>query len=150
MRVGPDDPRDPAIEVPANRYFFTGRLRMEVDKDDGCFCAQPFHFRVEGGEGIFERRLNERAALGIDDGDFALRGFEDDTSLPWGSGWVIERAQHAGFPGHVIDDFSLIPNVVATRHDSRSGAHQADRQFRSDPPSGRGIFAIHDREIDVA
>ncbi len=50
----------------------------------------------------------------------------------------------------VVDDFALVPDVVAGGDYVDVEFEQFFRECRSDPEAGRGIFAVGDDQIDGA
>lgn len=147
--MGAKDGRDLAIQVAAHGDFLAGGFRMEI-QDDGAYteCAQACGFGFGGEERVFERRLDEGAALGLHDGHASFGRFEHHAT---GAGCVIgvvDGAEQSGFGGEISRDFRLVPDVVAGGDDGSAGAEEIDGDFRCDAFAAGSVLSVDDEEID--
>ena len=107
------------------------------------------HLGFGGEERIIQRGLDERAALDQHHGDLALGGFQHHAAIARGTGGIIEGPQQSRFSGEIIDDFRLIPHMVAGGNDRGTGPQQVDGDPRGNAPPACGILAVDDDEIQA-
>ena len=121
--VGAEHSGDPAVEIPAERLLFAGGFGVDVDEDDlgGDLLEQLVGF----AKGVVACG-HEDAALQVDDGVLGagVPAFRRERALiaaeADGRGRVVAGAQQAaralvrgGEHAHVVEDFALVPDVVA-------------------------------------
>ena len=112
--VSTDHGRDLAIEHATHGDFFAGSFGMEVHEHDlDAEFVQTQCFVVGPDEGIFQWRLHEGTSLCLHNSDFSFVGIENDSARAGGAFRVISWTQQTWFGGEVVNDFCLIPNVVA-------------------------------------
>lgn len=150
MGMRPKDRRDLPVEESAHCNFLAGRLGVHVHDDNGSLLSQLFDFVHGGMEGIVQNGLHKGAALDIEDGYFALGGFQDEAPLPWRPVRVVDRAQQTRLRGNVRGGFSLIPDVIACRDDCHPAAKEVDCDPTRDSTPARRVFAVHNDKIYVA
>ncbi len=157
MGVGAKDCGDAAIEVPAKGDLLTGGLGMEVKEDDpGARMLR------DGIEQIV--RLTERVVAGAHE-DAALQ-VQDGIALPCGelalidaeargAHGVVGRPQHPAatlvgicWNGHVVEDFALVPDVVAGGDDMGPEVEEFFGDRWRDAEAARSVFAVDDKEVD--
>jgi hypothetical protein len=63
------------------------------------------------------------------------------------AGWIIYRPQQTRFRIDIGDNFLLVPDVVARRHDRGTRAQQIDGNLRRDPSAARRVLTIYHYEI---
>src|SRR6266403_2410979 len=148
-----DDGCYTAVEVPAEGDFLGRSFGMEVDEDDLCLdLLQKF---VGEAEGVVAGS-HEDAALQVDHGVVGAIFLAFEHSPAWQTRGEICRAQQSPRRAmriavchlEVFDDFALIPDVIAGRHDIDAEIEEFVREWRRDTEPGSGIFAVGDHQID--
>ena len=157
MGVGAEDGGDAAVEIPAESYFFAGGFGVEVEEDHlgvGVALDEGEEF-VGFAEGVVAGG-HEDAALEVEDGVLGAvaEGAFVDTEAG-GSVGVVGGAEDAaaadvgvGGDGHVLEDFLLVPDVVAGGDDVGTEVEELFGEGGGDAEASGGVFAVDDEEID--
>ena len=151
--VGAEDGGDAAIEIPAEGLLFARGLGVEIDEDDlgGDFGEELVGFAegvVAGG--------HEDAALEVEDG---VLGAVIEGALvaaeAYGGGGVVAGTEQAagalvrgGEDAHVVEDFALIPDVVAGGDDVGAEIEEFLGERGRDAEAAGRIFTVDDEEVD--
>lgn len=150
MGVGPKDGGHLSIEHPSHRDFLAGRFRMVVHHNRAdALGTKPFGLCVCGKVRILKRRLDKRATLHLHHGDPALCRLQHHASVPRSARRIVEGAEQSRLGREVIDDFRLIPNVVARRDDRHPGSQEVNCNLGGDPLASGGVLAIDNHEIEL-
>src|ERR1700728_346223 len=151
--VGADYRSDASVEVPAERNLFRSCLGVEIDED---YLGFNFLQKLVGGAKGIVIRSHENASLKVDDG---IRNFRLAALVQAPAGHIrgiVCGAKHAALGavavafGHLkkIDDFALIPDVVAGGDDINIQFEQFFRETGSDAETRRRVFTVGDDKID--
>lgn len=153
MSVGAEECGDAAVEIPAKSYFFGGGLAVQVEEDD--FCGDLAEQLVGFAEGVVAGG-HEDAALEVHDG-IALAGGElalVDAEARCANG-VVGGAEDAaaanvgvGGDGHVFEDLSLVPDVVAGGNDVGAEIEELFCNGWCDAEASGGVLSVDDEEVD--
>ena len=150
VRVGADDSGYLTIEHASHGDFFAGGFGVEIHEHDlDTQLMQAQGFIIGPDERVFQGRLHEGSTLCLHDGDFAFFGIKNDSAGTGGAFGVIARPQQPWLGGEIVDDFCLIPDVVARGDDGGTCAEQIDGDLWRDAASRCGVLAVDDGKIDV-
>jgi hypothetical protein len=149
--VGANHGADATIKESSHCDLLARRLGVHVDENDGRLLAEPRYLLVHDEEGILERRVHERAPLGVHHRDLdprTVRKLEHDRAVAGSAGWVVNRTEETRLGVEVRDDLPLVPDMIATGDDSDTAAQKIDADLRRNPAPSRRVFTVHDDEID--
>jgi hypothetical protein len=155
--VGAEDGGDAAVEIPAEGGFFAGGFGVDVEEDDFCVgVAFDLDEKLVGfAEGVVAGG-HEDAALQVEDGVFgavaelalvdAEAGCAD--GVVGGTDDAAATDVRVGGDGHVLEDFFLVPDVVAGGDDVGAEVEEFFCEGGGDAEAASGVFAVDDEEVD--
>ena len=156
--MGAEDCGDFAVEVPAHGDFFAGGFSVEIDDNDfGLDSGEEIGCGVKGVVGPAHEDLAHEVEYCV---WLPLVGpvrdcpFED--TIAGEAGLHICRAEDAtgaflavGWDGEVVEQFALVPHVVAGCHDVGAEVEELLGDLGGNAEAAGGVFDIHDGEVDV-
>ena len=123
---------------------------MEVDDDDARLGAQRVDLAERHGKRIVEGR-HEDASHEVDDAN-RLAGARpaEITAAARDAGREVRRAQQLRLPRDVVEDFLLVPDVIAGGHDVDAVPEDGIGNVAGDAEARGRVLDVGDHEVDVA
>src|SRR5712671_2804577 len=141
--------RDSAVQVPAHRHLFAGRLGVHIDHDEGHIGGQPRQFGIRFPERIIDRR-HENSALQVQDGElYAVLSGPHIGAGPRRALREISRSQQARLVRQVVENFFAVPTVVTPGQYLDAHSEQLVGKPGRDAEAGRRIFTVSNDQIDL-
>jgi len=150
VRVGADDGRDAAVEVPAQADLLAGRLGVHVDEDVVDLALEAAEDRVD---------LDERRAAGaevevpreVDDPEAHTVALHDGEAVARLRAEVVGRPQDPLLVVEVRVDLLAVIGVVTERDDVDARGEELVGDLRRDPEAAGDVLAVdHDEGRVVA
>src|SRR5256712_497687 len=147
VRVGPEHPADLAVQVPAHRHLFGGRLCMHVhdhgprlllDRLD--LVSDDPERAVHRGHGHPPHHLHHADLL-------ARRGRHHDAAESRHPLGIVGGAQQPWLVFDVVDYLLLVPDMIAPREHVQPSRKQLPRHVRRDAESPGGVFRVGDDAV---
>ena len=148
---------DATVKIPAEGYFFAGGFGVEVEEDDlGVGVAFDEGEELVGlAKGVVAGG-HEDAALKVEDGvlcAIAELAFVDAeaggaVSVVGGTDDAAATLVGVGGDGHVLEDFFLVPDVVAGGDDVGAEVEELFGEGGGDAEAAGGVLAVNDEKID--
>ncbi len=148
VRVGSDDGRDPAVQVPAHGDAVAGGLGVDFDEDEFGLRVDLVQHLVDGVEGA-GGGFHERAAEKDGDGEGEARlAFEDGPFAADGLVRQIGRSQQAVRFGEQRQHLFLPVDVVAEGHDVDAHRPEFVEDGGGDAGPAGGVLGVDDDHVD--
>jgi len=145
VRVGADDGRHAAIEVPAHGDLLAGRLGVHVDEHVVGLAAQLLQDLVDLQK-RHAARAQEDVAAEIDHPEPHAVVLDHDPAAPWLGAQVVRRPDDRVGSVQVRVDVTTMERVIAQRDDVRPGGEQLVGDLRRDAEPARGVLRVDHEE----